>query len=146
MEDLVGGNEVFKARTKGVGIISKELAEEYGVSGPILRASGVKFDLRTQTDFLPYDKFEYEIPVGENGDCYDRWYVRLLEMRESAKIILQAIDSMPSGPLQTKVPKVIKVPKGRSYVRTENPKGEILLKDGVLIFSRYGPRPPSEIT
>jgi NADH-quinone oxidoreductase subunit D len=146
MEDLVGGNEVFKARTKGVGIISKELAEEYGVSGPILRASGVKFDLRTQTDFLPYDKFEYEIPVGENGDCYDRWYVRLLEMRESAKIILQAIDSMPSGPLQTKVPKVIKVPKGRSYVRTENPKGEMgyyVISEGGLGPYRLKIRTPS---
>jgi len=146
MEDLVGGNEVFKARTKEVGIISKELAEEYGVSGPILRASGVKFDLRTQTDFLPYDKFEYEIPVGENGDCYDRWYVRLLEMRESAKIILQAIDSMPSGPLQTKVPKVIKVPKGRSYVRTENPKGEMgyyVISEGGLGPYRLKIRTPS---
>ena len=94
-ENLVGGNEVFKARTQNVGLISKEMCEDYGVSGPILRASGVKFDLRTHTDFLPYDKFDFEIPVGENGDCYDRWYVRLLEMRESARIILQAIDSMP---------------------------------------------------
>ena len=146
MEDLVGGNEVFKVRTKGVGIISKELAEEYGVSGPILRASGVKFDLRTQTDFLPYDQFEYEIPVGENGDCYDRWYVRLMEMKESAKIILQAIDSMPSGPLQTKVPKVIKVPKGQSYVRTENPKGEMgfyVISEGGLGPYRLKIRTPS---
>jgi NADH-quinone oxidoreductase subunit D len=146
MEDLVGGNEVFKVRTKGVGIISKELAEEYGVSGPILRASGVKFDLRTQTDFLPYDKFDYEIPVGENGDCYDRWYVRLMEMKESAKIILQAIDSMPSGPLQTKVPKVIKVPKGQSYVRTENPKGEMgfyVISEGGLGPYRLKIRTPS---
>ena len=71
---------------------------------------------RTQTDYLPYDQFEYEIPVGENGDCYDRWDVRVKEMVESAKIVLQAIDSMPSGPLQAKVPKVIKVPKGRTYV------------------------------
>jgi NADH-quinone oxidoreductase subunit D len=146
MEDLVGGNEVFKMRTKGVGIISKELAEEYGVSGPILRASGVKFDLRTQTDFLPYDQFDYEIPVGENGDCYDRWYVRLMEMKESAKIILQAIDSMPSGPLQTKVPKVIKVPKGQSYVRTENPKGEMgfyVISEGGLGPYRLKIRTPS---
>jgi len=145
-ENLVGGNEVFKARTQNVGIISKEMCEDYGVSGPILRASGVKFDLRNQTDFLPYDKFDFEIPVGENGDCYDRWYVRLLEMRESAGIILQAIDSMPSGPLQAKVPKVIKVPKGQSYVRTENPKGEMgfhVISEGGLGPYRLKIRTPS---
>ncbi len=110
-------------------------AEAYGVSGPILRASGVKSDLRTQTDYLPYDQFEYDIPVGENGDCYDRWDVRVKEMVESAKIVLQAIDSMPSGPLQAKVPKVIKVPQGRTYVRAENPKGEMgyyIVSDGGL--------------
>ncbi len=145
-ENLVGGNEVFKARTQNVGIISKEMCEDYGVSGPILRASGVKFDLRNQTDFLPYDKFDFEIPVGENGDCYDRWYVRLLEMRESARIILQAVDSMPSGPLQAKVPKVIKVPKGQSYVRTENPKGEMgfhVISEGGLGPYRLKIRTPS---
>ena len=145
-ENLVGGNEVFKARTQNVGIISKEMCEDYGVSGPILRASGVKFDLRTQTNFLPYDKFDFEIPVGENGDCYDRWYVRLIEMRESARIILQAVDSMPSGPLQAKVPKVIKVPKGQSYVRTENPKGEMgfhVISEGGLGPYRLKIRTPS---
>lgn len=145
-ENLVGGNEVFKARTQNVGIISKEMCEDYGVSGPILRASGVKFDLRTQTNFLPYDKFDFEIPIGENGDCYDRWYVRLLEMRESARIILQAIDSMPSGSLQAKVPKVIKVPKGQSYVRTENPKGEMgfhVISEGGLGPYRLKIRTPS---
>ena len=145
-ENLVGGNEVFKARTQNVGIISKEMCEDYGVSGPILRASGVKFDLRTQTNFLPYDKFDFEIPIGENGDCYDRWYVRLLEMRESARIILQAVDSMPSGPLQAKVPKVIKVPKGQSYVRTENPKGEMgfhVISEGGLGPYRLKIRTPS---
>ena len=145
-ENLVGGNEVFKARTQNVGIISKEMCEDYGVSGPILRASGVKFDLRTQTNFLPYDKFDFEIPIGENGDCYARWYVRLIEMRESARIILQAIDSMPSGSLQAKVPKVIKVPKGQSYVRTENPKGEMgfhVISEGGLGPYRLKIRTPS---
>ena len=145
-ENLVGGNEVFKARTQNVGIISKEMCEDYGVSGPILRASGVKFDLRTQTNFLPYDKFDFEIPIGEHGDCYDRWYARLIEMRESARIILQAIDSMPSGSLQAKVPKVIKVPKGQSYVRTENPKGEMgfhVISEGGLGPYRLKIRTPS---
>ena len=145
-ENLVGGNEVFKARTQNVGIISKEMCEDYGVSGPILRASGVKFDLRTQTNFLPYDKFDFEIPIGEYGECYDTWYVRLIEMRESARIILQAIDSMPSGSLQAKVPKVIKVPKGQSYVRTENPKGEMgfhVISEGGLGPYRLKIRTPS---
>ena len=133
-ENLIGGNEVFKARTKNVGILTKEVAEEFGVSGPILRASGVPFDLRKYSDNLPYDNFDFDIPIGQNGDCYDRWYVRTAEMRESAKIILQAIDSMPSGPIQSKVPKVIKVPKGQTYVRAENPKGEM----GYYIISEGG--------
>ncbi len=123
-QNLIGGNEVFKKRTKNVGVLTAETAEAYGVSGPILRASGVKSDLRTQTDYLPYDQFEYDIPVGENGDCYDRWDVRVKEMVESAKIVLQA-----------KVPKVIKVPQGRTYVRAENPKGEMgyyIVSDGGL--------------
>ena len=133
-ENLIGGNEVFKARTKNVGILTKEVAEEFGVSGPILRASGIPFDLRKYSDYLPYDNFDFDIPIGQNGDCYDRWFVRTAEMRESAKIILQAIDSMPSGPIQSKVPKVIKVPKGQTYVRAENPKGEM----GYYIISEGG--------
>jgi NADH-quinone oxidoreductase subunit D len=133
-EDLIGGNEVFQLRTKNVGVLPKEVAEEYGVSGPILRASGVEFDLRKQSNYLPYDKFDFEIPIGENGDCFDRWAVRTSEMRESAKIILQAIQDMPSGPIQAKVPKVIKVPKGQTYVRAENPKGEM----GYYIISEGG--------
>ena len=133
-EDLIGGNEVFQIRTKNVGVLPKEVAEEYGVSGPILRASGVEFDLRKQSNYLPYEKFDFEIPIGENGDCFDRWAVRTSEMRESAKIILQAIDDMPSGPIQAKVPKVIKVPKGQTYVRAENPKGEM----GYYIISEGG--------
>ena len=134
-EDLVGGNEVFVARTKGVGVLPPEVATAYGVSGPILRASGVKFDLRTTTDYLPYKDFDYDIPIGENGDCFDRWFVRLQEIRESAKIVLQVIDSIPSGPLQAKVPKIIKVPAGECYVRAENPKGEMgyhLISEGGL--------------
>ena len=91
-------------------------------------------DLRKQSNYLPYDKFDFEIPIGENGDCFDRWAVRTSEMRESAKIILQAIEDMPSGPIQAKVPKVIKVPKGQTYVRAENPKGEM----GYYIISEGG--------
>ena len=134
IEDLVAGNEIILARTKGVGILPPEVAAAYGVSGPNLRASGVKFDLRKVEDYLPYDQFDFDVITAENGDCWDRWWVRLQEIRESAKIIQQAIDGIPpSGPLQAKVPKIIKVPKGETYVRAENPKGEMgyyLVSDG----------------
>ncbi len=133
LEDLVAGNEIILARTKHIGILPPEVAAAYGVSGPNLRASGVRYDIRKTDDYLPYDKFDFHVPVGENGDCWDRWYVRLAEIRESAKIIKQAIDGIPSGPLQAKVPKVIKVPAGQAYVAAENPKGEMgyyLVSDG----------------
>ena len=133
LETLVAGNEIILARTKGVGVLPPEVAAAYGVSGPNMRASGVPFDLRKTQDYLPYDKFDFDVVTGENGDCWDRWYVRLAEIRESCKIVQQAIDSIPSGPLQAKVPKVIKVPKGETYVRAENPKGEMgyyLVSDG----------------
>ena len=135
LEDLVAGNEIILARTRGVGVIPAEIAAAYGLSGPNLRASGIPFDLRKIEDYLPYDRFEFDVITAENGDCWDRWYCRLQEIRESAKIIQQAIDSIPSGDLQAKVPKIIKVPKGETYVRAENPKGEMgyyLVSDGNL--------------
>lgn len=125
LEDLVSGNEIFMARTKDVGVIPADKAKAYGVSGPNLRASGVGFDLRKHENYLPYHKYEFDIPVGENGDCWDRYQVRLEEIRQAARIINQAIDDIPSGPLQAKVPRVIKVPRGETYVRAENPKGEM---------------------
>ncbi len=133
LETLVAGNEIFLARTKGIGLLPPEVAAAYGVSGPNIRASGVKFDIRKVESYLPYDQFDWEVPVGENGDCWDRWWVRLTEIRQSASIIQQAVDGIPSGPLQAKVPKVIKVPEGQTYVRAENPKGEMgyyLVSDG----------------
>ncbi|CAN5689602.1 NADH-quinone oxidoreductase subunit D [soil metagenome] len=135
IEDLVAGNEIILARTKGIGVIPADVAASYGLSGPNLRASGVGFDLRKVSEYLPYSKFKFNVPVGENGDCWDRWYMRLLEIRESARIIQQAVDGIPSGPLQAKVPKIIKVPKGEVYVRAENPKGEMgyyIVSDGGL--------------
>jgi NADH-quinone oxidoreductase subunit D len=137
IESLVAGNEIILARTKGIGILPVEVAVSYGVSGPNLRGSGVPFDLRKVEHYLPYDKFDFEIPTGENGDCWDRWWVRLAEIRQSARIIQQAIDGIPSGPLQAKVPKVIKVPKGETYVRAENPKGEM----GYYLISEGGQGP-----
>ncbi len=133
LEALVAANEIFLARTKGIGLLPPEVAAAYGVSGPNIRASGVQFDIRKVENYLPYDQFDWEVPVGENGDCWDRWWVRLTEIRQSASIIQQAVDGIPSGPLQAKVPKVIKVPEGQTYVRAENPKGEMgyyLVSDG----------------
>ncbi|HUF15474.1 MAG TPA: NADH-quinone oxidoreductase subunit D 1 [Acidimicrobiia bacterium] len=133
LESLVAGNEIILARTRGVGVLPPEVAAAYGVSGPNLRASGVPFDLRRTQDYLPYDRFDFDVVTGENGDCWDRWSVRLGEIRESVKIIQQAIDSIPAGDLLAKVPKIIKVPKGETYVRAENPKGEMgyyIVSDG----------------
>jgi NADH-quinone oxidoreductase subunit D len=137
LESLVAGNEIILARTKGVGVLPPEVAVAYGVSGPNLRASGVPFDLRKVSDYLPYDRFDFDVITAENGDCWDRWYVRLGEIRQSVKIIQQAIDTIPSGDLQAKVPKIIKVPKGETYVRAENPKGEM----GYYLVSEGGTGP-----
>ncbi|HSR45782.1 MAG TPA: NADH-quinone oxidoreductase subunit D 1 [Acidimicrobiia bacterium] len=137
IEDLIAGNEVLLARTKGVGVLPAEVALAYGVSGPNLRASGVDFDLRKKADYLPYDELDFETAVTQSGDCWDRWWVRLVEIRESAKMIKQAVDQIPSGPLQAKVPRVIKVPKGETYVRAENPKGEM----GYHVISEGGQIP-----
>ncbi len=137
LESLIAGNEIFQARTKGIGVLPGEIAADFGVSGPNLRASGIAFDLRRHTDFLPYDQFEFDVPTGRNGDCWDRWWVRLEEIRQAARIIQQAVDAIPSGALQAKVPKIIKVPKGEVYVRAENPKGEM----GYYLVSEGGQGP-----
>ncbi|NNL68802.1 MAG: NADH-quinone oxidoreductase subunit D [Acidimicrobiia bacterium] len=146
MDNLVSGNEIFQARTRHVAEIPADKALEYGVSGPNLRASGVAFDLRKHEDYLPYHKYDFDIPVGENGDSFDRYQVRVEEVRQAARIVTQAIDDIPSGPLQAKVPRVIKVPKGETYVRAENPKGEMgyyLISEGGRIPYRLKIRTPS---
>jgi NADH-quinone oxidoreductase subunit D len=125
LDDLVTGNDIFIARTRGIGVIPRDKALAYGVSGPNLRACGVPFDLREHAGYLPYAGFDFDVVTGSNGDCYDRYLVRLEEVRQAARIITQAIDGLPSGPLQAKVPRIIKVPKGEIYVRAENPKGEM---------------------
>jgi NADH-quinone oxidoreductase subunit D len=124
LDELVTGNELVKARTVGVGVIPGDKAIEYGLSGPNLRASGVPYDLRKVEHILPYDELEFDVASAEGGDCNDRLNVRLEEIRQSARIVLQAIDKIPSGPLQAKAPRVLKVPKGQCYVRASNPKGE----------------------
>jgi len=137
MVDLVLGNEIFLERTQGVGIIPADQALAFGVSGPNLRASGVSFDLRKTDDYLPYSGVEFDVPTGANGDCFDRYMVRLEEVRQAARIVEQAVDSIPAGDLQAKVPRVIKVPPGEIYVRAENPKGEM----GYYIVSEGGRGP-----
>lgn len=137
LEGLVLGNEIVQRRTIGVGVLPAARAVEYGVSGPNLRASGVAFDLRKVDDYLPYHRFDFDVVVGANGDAYDRCRVRLEEIRQAIRIVEQAIDSLPSGPLQAKVPRVIRVPRGECYVRAENPKGEM----GYHLVSGGGRRP-----
>jgi len=137
IDDLVTGNEVIHARTVGVGVIPADIALKYGLSGGNLRASGVDFDLRKHEDVLPYSSMDFEVPLGRNGDCYDRYMVRLEEIRQAARIIQQAIDGLPSGPLQAKVPRILKVPTGTTYVRAENPKGEM----GYYVVSQGGKIP-----
>lgn len=137
LEKLLRKNEIFVARTKGIGVLPADVALSYGVTGPNLRASGVPYDLRNETDYLPYDQVDFEIPVGTAGDSFDRWWVRLAEIRQSANIVKQAIQKVPSGPLQAKVPKIIKVPKGETYVRAEVPKGVM----GYYLVSEGGQGP-----
>jgi len=137
MIDLVVGNEIFLERTKGVGVIPADRALEFGVSGPNLRGSGVRFDIRKTDDYLPYSRFDFDVPTGANGDCFDRYMVRFEEIRQAARIVIQACDTMPGGELQAKVPRVIKVPRGEVYVRAENPKGEM----GYYVVSEGGRGP-----
>ncbi len=113
------------ARKKNVGVMSPELAIAYGVSGPILRASGVNYDLRKDDPYSIYDRFDFDIPVQKNGDCFDRYIQRLQEIKESLKIITQALDGLPEGDFKAKVPGVFKPPVGETYARIENSRGEL---------------------
>jgi NADH-quinone oxidoreductase subunit D len=139
MERLLTDNEILVHRCQGVGVLSKELAISAGISGPMARASGVPYDIRKIDKYGVYDRFDFKVPLGEHGDVYDRYYVRLLEMRESVKILQQALKQIPAGPIMD--PKVrlrgIRPPKGEAYGRVETPKGEL----GFYIVSDGGPKP-----
>ncbi|MDK1019128.1 MAG: NADH-quinone oxidoreductase subunit D 1 [Actinomycetota bacterium] len=137
IDTLVTGNEVVRARTIGIGVIPSDKALEYGLTGPNLRASGVAYDLRKVENYLPYDQIDFDVVSRTGGDSFDRYLVRVGEVRESIKIIRQAVDLIPAGPLQTKVPRVLKVPAGQVYSRAENPKGEF----GYYIVSEGGKMP-----
>ena len=125
MEDLVLNNEIFQARTRGIGVIPADVALSYGLSGANLRASGVDWDLRRDdpTTGLVYDKVDWKVWTHPDGDSFARYWVRLQETREAIRIIEQLIDGIPSGPIMAKVPRIIKVPAGEAYVETENPLG-----------------------
>jgi len=122
-DNLVTGNEIFLGRTKGVGVLTGQQAIDYGFTGPNLRASGVNFDLRKKQPYSIYDRFDFEVPLGEAGDSFDRYNVRLLEIRQSMRIIRQAIDALPEGEIMAKVPKTLKVPAGETYGQIEGSKG-----------------------
>jgi NADH-quinone oxidoreductase subunit D len=126
-EELVLGNEIFGARTRGIGVIPADIALSYGMSGANLRASGVDWDLRRDgcPPGLAYDKADWRVWTHPDGDSFARTWVRLQEVRESTKIVDQLLDSIPSGPIMAKVPRIIKVPEGEAYVATENPLGEM---------------------
>ncbi|HSR18675.1 MAG TPA: NADH-quinone oxidoreductase subunit D [Ignavibacteriaceae bacterium] len=140
--DLLSFNKIFIDRTANVGILPAETAVNYGISGPMLRGSGFKWDLRRNDPYSVYPKFNFDIPVGKGemgtvGDSWDRYYVRVLEMEESLKIIEQAIDQLPEGDVTSAIPKRIKPPVGQVYARIENPRGEL----GYFIISNGTPNP-----
>jgi NADH-quinone oxidoreductase subunit D len=124
--NLVSGNEIFLDRVKGVGVYSKEDAINYSLSGPNLRSTGVKWDLRKDEPYSIYDRFDFNVVTREEGDCLARYHVRLEEIEESLKILEQACEQFPAeGEIMAKVPKIIKAPKGEAFVRIESPRGEI---------------------
>lgn len=145
-EELLTNNRIWVARLKDVGILSAEECKEYGVTGPVLRAAGVKWDLRKAQPYSGYEKYDFEIPTRQNGDTYDRYVVRMQEMRQSIRIMQQAVDSLAEGPIMGKVGKVIKPPVGEAYVSIEAPKGELgyyVVSDGATQPYRCRVRPPS---
>src|SRR3982075_1924425 len=147
-ESLLTGNRIWVGRTKGIGILTAKEAIDYAASGPVLRASGVKWDIRKAMPYAAYDLYKFEIPTGKNGDTFDRYVVRMEEMRQSRLICLQAIENIPTGPIMAKVGKVLKPPPGEVYHAIEAPKGELgyyVVSDGTVQPYRVRIRPPSFI-
>ena len=147
---LLSGNEILISRTQGVGILPKDLAINASVTGPILRAAGVNYDLRKVDQYGIYGRFDFRIPLGEHGDTFDRYMIRLLEMRESLKILNQALREIPGGPIMDPKAKIrnFRPKAGEAYGRVEGPKGELgfyLISDGSPSPYRYRVRPPSLI-
>jgi NADH-quinone oxidoreductase subunit D len=145
-EELLTNNRIWVNRLKGVGILTAGQCKEWGVTGPLLRAAGVKWDIRKALPYSGYEQYDFEIPTCETGDTYDRYIVRMQEMRQSNRIIRQAVAKLPEGPIMAKVPKVIKPPIGEAYTSIEAPKGELgyfIVSDGTIQPYRVRVRPPS---
>jgi NADH-quinone oxidoreductase subunit D len=149
-EELLTGNEILMARCQGVGVLKPELAVNAGITGPMLRASGVGYDIRKVDHYGIYDRFKFRVPVGDHGDIYDRYMVRVLEIRESIGILEQALKEVPGGPVMDPKAKIrgFKPKPGEAYGRIEAPKGELgfyLISTGNPEPYRYRVRPPSLI-
>ena len=149
-ETLLNENEILQARTQGVGVLPRELAISAGITGPMLRASGVDYDIRKVDHYGIYDRFNFRVPLGEHGDVYDRFMMRVLEMRESVEILKQALKSVPAGPILDPKAKLrgFRPKPGEAYGRIEAPKGELgfyVISDGSPNPYRYRIRPPSFI-
>ena len=136
-ERMLEDNPFFMARAEGVGVISRELAEDVGISGPLLRGSGVDYDLRRADPYSAYNDFDFRVPVESSGDCLARYRVRMVEFRESLKIVRQVLDKLPDGPVSSrpglKSVAQTRIPKGETYARIEGPRGEVgcyLIADG----------------
>ncbi len=140
-EAMLEDNTFFLMRTKGVGVISRELAESVGISGPLMRASGVDFDLRRDAPYSSYEDFQFRVPVDTDGDCLARYRVRMIEFRESIRIVRQILDGLPQGPISSrpgvKAVAQVRVPKGEMYTRVEGPRGEV----GCYLIADGGPKP-----
>jgi NADH-quinone oxidoreductase subunit D len=149
-EALLVGNEILMERTQGVGVLSQELAINAGISGPMARASGVNYDIRKVDKYSLYERFSFRVPLGAHGDVYDRYMIRFLEMRESLKILNEAMRDIPEGPIvdPKMKPRGFRPKPGEAYGRIESPKGELgfyLISDGSPNPYRYRVRPPSLI-
>jgi NADH-quinone oxidoreductase subunit D len=149
-ESLLVGNEILMERTQNVGVLSKALAINAGISGPMARASGVGYDVRKVDRYGIYDRFSFRIPLGSHGDVYDRYMIRFLEMRESLRILDQALREIPAGPIVDPKMRIrgFRPKPGEAYTRIESPKGELgfyLVSDGSPNPYRYRVRPPSLI-
>jgi NADH-quinone oxidoreductase subunit D len=139
---LLSFNHIFIKRTANIGVVSKSLAIGYALSGPMIRGSGIPLDLRRDRPYSIYDKLDFNVCVGSGargtlGDCWDRYWVKMLEMKESVKIIRQCIEQMPDGAFRAKLPRTMKVPAGEVYAEYENPRGHL----GFFIESQGGPIP-----
>jgi NADH-quinone oxidoreductase subunit D len=149
-EALLADNEILMARCQGIGVLTPELAVNAGVTGPMLRASGVNYDIRKVDHYGIYDRFSFRVPLGDHWDVYDRYMVRMLEMRESLHILEQALQEVPGGPIIDAKSKLrgFRPKPGEAYGRIEAPKGELgfyLISDGSMNPYRYRVRPPSLI-